>query len=195
MFKVICIGDSLTTGYGICKELTWFNLLKNKFCNVDFINKGVNGNLSTDMLFRFYDDVLLEHPTHCFILCGTNDFFFNHSSKKVLENIIFMCSDCINNNVTPLLLIPILTCEYMAIKSWDSSIDYNSVNTKIEKLKILLKNYCMENNISIIDLNTNYASYKNNKKENLYIDGVHPSSLGHELIYKNIFYNIYQLIN
>lgn len=195
MFKVICIGDSLTTGYGICRELTWFNLLENKFDNTDFINKGINGNRSTDMLFRFYDDVLLENPTHCLILCGTNDFFFNNSSKKVFENIICMCSDCINNNVTPLLLIPILTYEPMAIEEWDSYIDYKSVNIKIEELKTLLKIYCIENNITIIDLNTNYTYYKNHKEEDLYIDGIHPSSLGHKLIYKNIFYNIYQLLN
>lgn len=195
MFKVICIGDSLTTGYGICRELTWFNLLEKKFDNTDFINKGINGNRSTDMLFRFYDDVLLENPTHCLILCGTNDFFFNNSSKKVFENIIFMCSECINNNVTPILLIPILTYETMAIEAWDSYIDYKSVNVKIEELKTLLKTYCIENNITIIDLNTNYTYYKNYSEEDLYIDGVHPSSLGHKLIYKNIFYNIYQLLN
>lgn len=195
MFKVICIGDSLTTGYGISKEFTWFNLIKNKFNNTTFINKGLNGNLSTDILFRFYDDVLLENPSHCLILCGTNDFFFNHSSKEVFENITLMCLDCINNNITPLLLIPILTYEPVAIKLWDSSINYKSVNIKIEKLKVLLKNYCIKNNISIIDLNDNYVPYESHTKLDLYVDGVHPSILGHKFIYKTVFYNIYQLFN
>ena len=56
--KIICIGDSLTEGYGVGRPENWVTLLNERSEN-DIINKGISGDTTGGMLARFQKDVKL----------------------------------------------------------------------------------------------------------------------------------------
>lgn len=55
MIDFIFLGDSLTFGYGVKPKDNWVHKLS-EYLKLNILNKGVNGNTTTDMLFRFYEE-------------------------------------------------------------------------------------------------------------------------------------------
>ena len=129
--NIICIGDSLTFGYGVGQENSWVSLLndeKNKF-----INKGVNGDTSTGILSRIYEILKSSDSKICLIMCGSNDIIMNKSISSIIDNISLMTDDCNSLNIKPIILSPPKIYGDLAIKRWDSSIDYEKCNSKLHK--------------------------------------------------------------
>lgn len=44
--KIVCLGDSTTYGYMVNRNQVWTSILNTKFnnSNIQFINKGINGD-------------------------------------------------------------------------------------------------------------------------------------------------------
>ncbi len=68
--KYVFLGDSLIFGYGVKPKDNWVNKLKVNY-NLNINNKGINGSTSTDMLFRFQNDVVEASPNILFLMAGT----------------------------------------------------------------------------------------------------------------------------
>ncbi|GKU23186.1 GDSL-type esterase/lipase family protein [Clostridium folliculivorans] len=176
--KIVCIGDSLTYGYGVSPSKGWVNLLRAS-TKYDIVNKGVNGDTTVGILSRFSRDCIDLKPNIAVIMAGTNDLLTGRSIDNIVDNIIYMVNDCVNSNVKPVVLIPPLTLPRLAEVSWYSSIDYNYVNDMINIMEGLF-----ENNIKdtlIISLNKLIPLY-----EEYYIDGIHLTALGNEIIFNKL---------
>ena len=52
MIDFIFLGDSLTFGYGVKPKDNWVHKLS-EYLKLNILNKGVNGNPTTDMLCRY----------------------------------------------------------------------------------------------------------------------------------------------
>lgn len=85
--KIVCIGDSLTEGYGLDKNMAWPALLQNRL-NITVVNSGISGDTTSGMLARFYPDVIQHRPTHVIISINrpANCFFNTHIKR--FENIM-----------------------------------------------------------------------------------------------------------
>ncbi|MDD3682119.1 MAG: GDSL-type esterase/lipase family protein, partial [Mesotoga sp.] len=80
MNTVVCIGDSITYGR---VGASYFEMLKSKFGGkFKFINSGINGNLSYDVLKRI-DKVTNMKPDIAILLVGTNDVWATYSEKTM----------------------------------------------------------------------------------------------------------------
>ncbi|GAA0747112.1 GDSL-type esterase/lipase family protein [Clostridium oceanicum] len=184
--KFICIGDSLTTGFGINKEFSWFELLKSS-SNFELINKGVNGDTTTGILSRYYKDVIINSPCYLFIMAGTNDFLLNRSLNSVEENLSLIIKEALENNIIPFIGIPPFIDESLAIKQWDSNINYSIVNNKLKSYRSYIITLCKKLNLKYIDL---YSLFNDiNKKHtgnSLYLDGIHPNKYTHKGIFEKI---------
>ena len=75
---IIFFGDSLTYGYGVQKEKSWVYLIGN-ILNLNYLNKGQNGDTTPSMLSRYYSSVLKYNPSKIFIMGGTNDLLCGRS--------------------------------------------------------------------------------------------------------------------
>lgn len=182
--KIACLGDSITKGYGVSYSECWVSLL-NFSDKYELINKGINGDTTSSMLERVWRDVFKINSQYCIILAGTNDFLMGRDAEAVFDNIALLAKDCISNKITPMVCSPIPTQPLLAEKYWDSSIDYKLVNEKINNLAEKLKSFLIENNFSFIDLHSSFNASKL-KIDMLYIDGLHPSALGHRLIAQHV---------
>lgn len=175
--NIVCIGDSLTFGYGIRKIDSWCSLLDN-IPSFNVINKGINGDSSVGILSRFYEDVLTLTPSLCIIMCGSNDILANRSVRSILDNVHLMVEDCKTQGIIPLIMSPPKIYSTLATKLWSNNINYDIINSNLEILSNELSSYCTFQNIKFIDI-YNLLPYK----KIYFTDGLHISEEGNRYIY------------
>lgn len=187
-FDIIFLGDSLTSGYGVSKENSWvFKLTQYLSCKS--INKGCNGDTTPSMLTRYYNDVIANSPSIIFIMCGTNDLLLGRSVTSIISNIEVMIKDAININSKIIIGIPPAIIGSLANKLFSPSPFYNYAEKEIIKLKDSLIDLCKKYNLYYINFYDITLD-----KEDIYLDGLHLNSLGHDLMYNSAlktFNNIY----
>ena len=95
--KVIFFGNSITQSWSDYTD--FFN--KN-----GYINKGISGQTTDQMLLRFKEDVVNENPYCVVILAGINDLAQNNgpiSLEDIFENIKSMIKIANDNNIKVIL--------------------------------------------------------------------------------------------
>lgn len=173
--NILCIGDSLTFGYGVGPENSWVNLIQGpKFST---LNKGINGDTSTGILSRIYSTLTNCNPHLCIIMCGSNDLLMGKSLKSIIENIELMIKDCETLSITPMIMSPPKIYKELALECWDSSLDYDKINLDLMIFSKELKNYTLKNNLKFIDITNSLPLQDSN-----YSDGLHLSIKGNEIV-------------
>lgn len=81
--RVVFFGDSITDNWGRMKNAGEF------FPGKPYVNRGISGQTTPQMLIRFQQDVVDLHPAAVVILAGTNDLAQNTGPES---------SDTIHNN-------------------------------------------------------------------------------------------------
>ena len=107
--KMLCLGDSLTYGYGLRRRETWPYLLQEKLksegMEIQIINKGISGDTTSGMLFRF-QSALEENPDLLFLMGGSNDICMAGSIAMAKNNFTAMISRCLAEERRLILGIP-----------------------------------------------------------------------------------------
>ncbi|BBB92739.1 MAG TPA: GDSL-type esterase/lipase family protein [Methylomusa anaerophila] len=165
-FKVVAIGDSITYGFPYTPHFSWVNLAGEKL-GIPMINKGVNGDTTSNMLKRFKLDVLKYYPSHVVITGGTNDAFALADAASVISNIHRMAEFANENNITPIVGLPI-PCSY------------NRNDQIVALYREELRQYFFDYGISLLDFSAVfYDSINNSLRVNLFTDGIHPNQDGY----------------
>ncbi|AJA48039.1 esterase [Clostridium pasteurianum DSM 525 = ATCC 6013] len=187
MKKIVCIGDSLTYGYGVKKSERWSSILENEIYS-EVLNKGICGDTSTGVLSRIYRDVILNKASEAIIMIGTNDFIWGVAQEQVRANIATVLFHMLNYNINSIIAIPTPVYSSLAEKKWKSVANYggNSINDNLKKLGVWIKEFSKDYTIRNIDFNSMF--YKENEEVNpiYYIDGLHLNSIGHKKIAKEL---------
>lgn len=182
--KFVCIGDSLTFGYGVSKKNSWIELTRSEL-NLDLINKGVNGDTTAGMLSRSYKDVIENSPDYVIIMGGCNDFMCDRSLDLVTSNLSELAEESLKHNIVPIIGIEPLLSALIARERWSRNLNYENINSTQSSYRNWIITFCNENNINYIDFQKCFElSLKNKFPEELYIDGVHPTPFGHKLMAK-----------
>lgn len=79
--RVVFLGDSITDGWR----------LNEYFPGRDFVNRGIGGQITGQMLGRFYADAVALKPAAVVILAGTNDIARGVSAEAIQNNLTMMC--------------------------------------------------------------------------------------------------------
>lgn len=78
--SVVFVGDSLTGGWKL-------DQMKASFPGMKIANRGIGGDVSRGLLFRFREDVLDLKPKAIVLLIGTNDLSSHAAPAGIVENI------------------------------------------------------------------------------------------------------------
>lgn len=175
----IFIGDSLTFGYGVSKNENWVYKL-NHSLNSNLINKGVNGNTTTDMLFRFSKDVSINKPKLIFIMGGTNDLLSNRSITSIIKNIEIMIKESISINAEVILGIPPTIIGSDAYKLFSPASTYSYCESELPKLRLKLIGLSKMYNLKYLDF---YSLTLDNISNNIFTDGIHLNVKGQNLLF------------
>lgn len=180
--KFVCIGDSLTYGYGVPKGKCWVDIIR-KELKIEVINKGSNGDRIADMLSRSFIDVVENRPNVVTIMGGTNDFLMGYNLDRVKKGVELLVNEAREFYIIPIIGIQIPVDENLAVKRWSSDVDYSAVNKNIEQYRKWVIDYCNQNDILYVDF---YKTFNETTQfmcaEKLYIDGLHPTEYGHQIM-------------
>lgn len=181
--KIVCIGDSLTYGYGVYSNENWVELLRLKF-NIEIINKGVNGDTTAGIISRSSRDIIELAPSHMILMAGTNDILLNYPVNNVIDNAKFLLNEAEENSIIPIIALQPTVVPELAKIYWDQYIDYDAVNEHLKQYIDSIKTFASKNNIGIINFYDSFLGIEGMK--DLYRDGIHPNAQGHELMFKTI---------
>ena len=169
--KIVFMGNSITQMWS---DNSFF--LKS---NPSFINKGISGQTTPQMLMRFDDDVIKENANTVIILAGINDIAQNTGPiqiKDIADNIFRMAEMAQKNNIN------VFICSVLPANRilWNKSI---KPTYKVIKLNMLLKEFCKNKNIEYVDYYSEMVDWSGGLKSPLYTskwDLVHPNKKGYE---------------
>lgn len=104
--QVVAIGDSITYGYPYTPRESWVQLASQRL-GIPIVNRGEPGEITAEMLARFYQDVVSLGPSHVIIMGGTNDALHNTPLSSFKNNLDQMTKKAKEAEVIPIIGIPI----------------------------------------------------------------------------------------
>jgi lysophospholipase L1-like esterase len=170
--RVVFLGDSITDGWP----------LEEYFADKPYLNRGIGGQTTPQMLIRFRQDVISLQPKAVVILAGTNDIAGNTGPMSLAEieaNYASMAElACAHNirvifsSVTPVNNYTPDAADFFPLRPPE----------KIVALNDWLKKYCVENGLVYLDYFSAMVDAKGLLKRELSSDGLHPNAAGYKLM-------------
>jgi lysophospholipase L1-like esterase len=168
--RVVFMGNSITQGWG--------EVDPDFFVNKPYINRGISGQTTPQMLVRFRPDVVQLKPKVVVILAGTNDIAGNtgpSTLEMIEDNIASMVEIAKANNIKVVLCSVLPAYDY----PWKPGLEPAQ---KIGALNKWIKDYAEKNEIIYVDYFTPMADERNGIKKEYSEDGVHPNLTGYEVM-------------
>ncbi len=104
--KIVCLGDSITTGYPFAPEMSWVKTCSDNLA-MELINRGVNGDATWQMYRRFVPDVVRLNPAYVMSMGGTNEAWMESDSEAIQVNIEAMVKEALDEGICPVLGLPV----------------------------------------------------------------------------------------
>jgi lysophospholipase L1-like esterase len=168
--RVVFYGDSITDAWG--RSVGEF------FPGKPYLNRGISGQTTPQMLVRFEQDVVRLHPAAVVVLAGTNDIAGNTgpSTPAMIEDNFRAITAIARQNGIQVVLASI-TPAYRY--PWKPEIE--PVAT-IRELNAWLREFCTDQHMVYLDYYTAMADEKGAMKPGLAVDGVHPTAAGYAIM-------------
>ncbi len=177
--KIVCLGDSLTYGYGVRRGDVWTSIASGQSGD-EYINKGVNGDTTGGMLSRFNEDVLKEKPKAVVLMGGANDFIVGEPTSRVKANISSMAYQSLARGILPVIGIEVDILVEMVRDEWLRFTDFNLVREKILDYRQWVKLYSEIFGIAYIDLYGHFKEKYSDGGRKMYSDGLHLNACGNK---------------
>jgi len=170
--RIVFMGNSITEA--------WKNYSPDLFEEKSYVNRGIGGQTTPQMLGRFKSDVLDLKPSLLIILAGTNDIAGNTGPITIKET-----SDNIKSMVTQAKEagIEVILSSVLPVYDYPWSPDLDPAD-KIIELNEVLKNYAVENKIMYLDYFSSMVDDRKGLKSEYSDDGVHPNEEGYKIMTK-----------
>ena len=168
--RVVFMGNSITEFWST--NSTFF--LNNK----QYINRGISGQTTPQMLLRFRQDVINLKPQLVVILAGINDIAENtgpSTIEMILNNIISMVELAKNNGIEVMLSSVLPAAEF----PWSPTIKPAQIVIELNKQ---IKLYAEQNTIIYIDYFSAMKNELNGMRKDLANDGIHPNKKGYAIM-------------
>jgi len=168
--RVVFMGNSITEG--------WINILPDYFSENGYIDRGISGQTTPQMLVRFRADVINLKPAVVTILAGTNDIAGNTgpSTLEMIADNIFSMAELANSNG-----IKVILCSVLPVYDYPWKPGINPAE-KIVKLNEMIKKYADSHEIIYLDYYSSMVDSRNGMKAEYSEDGVHPNKAGYEVM-------------
>lgn len=168
--RVVFMGNSITIG--------WSHKMPEFFKNKSYINRGISGQTTPQMLIRFRADVVNLRPAVVVILAGTNDISGNmgpSTIKMIADNIFSMAEIAKSNNIKVILSSVLPVYDY----PWKKGL---KPAQKIISLNKLLQDYATRNGHIYLDYFKSMTNDQNGLLDKYTYDGVHPNVEGYKVM-------------
>jgi lysophospholipase L1-like esterase len=168
--RVVFMGNSITEG--------WSRLDPDFFSGKPYVNRGISGQTTPQMLIRFRPDAINLKPSVIVILAGINDIAGNTgpSTLEMIEDNIASMVDLAKSNGIPVVLSSVLPAFDFP---WRPGMQPAE---KVIQLNAWIKNWAKKTGCVYLDYFTPMADSRNGLKPELTSDGVHPNLAGYKVM-------------
>lgn len=169
--RVVFMGDSITDGWGHGPDQF--------FPGKPYINRGISGQTTPQMLLRFRPDVLALKPKAVVILAGTNDIAGNtgpESLEDIEGNLASMAQLAQANGIRVVLSSVTPVCDYITPQTGRRPPE------KILALNDWIRAYCARNGFTYLDYYPALLDENKMLKKELTRDGLHPNTAGYAIM-------------
>ena len=168
--RAVFLGDSIFNGWHLNQ---WFP-------GKPYLNRGIGGQSTAEMLLRFEQDVVHLRPRIVVILAGINDlagWFGPVSLEQTEDNYDAMAS------IAQSYHIAVVFGSVMPINSNHSpEVPRLHPASEIVALDVWLRSYCLEHHIPYVDYYAAMADGTGAMREELTLDGLHPNAAGYAVM-------------
>lgn len=169
--RVVFMGNSITQG--------WINQVPEFFAEEkQYINRGISGQTTPQMLLRFRQDVIDLWPKVVVILAGVNDIAGNTgpSSLEMIEDNLHSMTELAHAHGIQVVLCSVLPAYDFP---WRKGLE---PAPKIVELNKRIKEYASKKGVVYCDFFSAMADDRNGLPEELSGDGVHPNKEGYAVM-------------
>ncbi|MBZ5619145.1 MAG: SGNH/GDSL hydrolase family protein [Acidobacteriia bacterium] len=180
--RVVFMGDSITDNWGRGN-----GQYGKFFPGKPYINRGISGQVTPQMLLRFYPDVIALKPRVVVILAGTNDIGGNIGpmTLEATEGYLMAMSDLARaNNIKVVMASLTPVCDYHVGQGRGPQIPQTQSRPpeKINALNQWIKDYAARNHLVYLDYFSATVDDKGFFKAEITNDGLHPNAAGYEIM-------------
>jgi lysophospholipase L1-like esterase len=166
--RVVFMGDSITQGWDLGAS----------FPGKPYINRGISGQTTPQMLVRFRQDVIALKPKVVVILAGTNDVAGNTGPmtlEQTEDNLASMADLATANHIRVVLCSVLPAVDF----GWHPG---QEPAPKIVALNAWIKAYAAGKGYVYVDYHTAMKDERNGLPPTLSHDGVHPLPAGYAMM-------------
>jgi lysophospholipase L1-like esterase len=170
--RIVFLGDSITDGWR----------LNEYFPNRDFVNRGIGGQITGEMLGRMKADVIDLKPAAMLVLAGTNDIA-RGVPVAAIENNLTMIAD-----LAELYKIKPMFASVLPISDYHKDVNPRYEMTKVRppstivELNRWLEAFCKQRHYPYIDYFSKMVDPSGYMRADLADDGLHPNSAGYRVM-------------
>ena len=172
--RVVFMGNSITE--------MWKDAHPEFFAENPYVNRGIGGQTTPQMVLRFRQDVIDLDPKVVVILAGTNDIAGNTGPmtlEQIHDNILSMVQLAKANGIKPIVCSVLPAYDY----PWRPGLE---PNLKIPKLNKMLQEMTEAQEVMYLDYFSEMADDRNGLPTELTTDEVHVTKAGYKIMEKMV---------
>ena len=177
--RVVFMGDSITDGWGRQDPSQFFP-------GKPYINRGISGQTTPQMLVRFRPDVIALNPRAVVILAGTNDIAGNTgpSTATMIQNNLSSMVELARSHGIRVVLASLLPVSDYGHNREGKPINQTTRRppSQILELNAWIKKYVAATGITYLDYFSAMVDDKGMLKQELSDDGLHPNARGYAVM-------------
>jgi len=176
--RVVFMGDSITDGWD-SPSMGGF------FPGKPYINRGISGQTTPQMLIRFRPDVIDLKPKVVVILAGTNDLAGNTgpSTLEAIEGNLTSMAELARANGIRVVLSSVMPVSDYEVRNGQPIVQtVRRPPDKIITLNNWIKDYAAKNKLIYLDYFSAMVDAKGFLKDELSNDGLHPNADGYKVM-------------
>ena len=168
--RVVFMGNSITEN--------WQQYFATMFPGKPYVNRGISGQTTPQMLVRFRQDVVALEPAAVVILAGTNDIAGNTgpSTLEMIEGNIASMAELAKANGIAVVLTSVLPVRDYP---WKRGLD---PAPRIIALNSWIRDYAAKHGAIYVDVHRAMADTQGGMRSGLSSDGVHPNETGYRIM-------------
>ena len=181
--RIVFMGNSITED--------WKSLSPNFFLDNNYVNRGIGGETSSQMLLRFRSDVINLKPSAVVILAGINDIAENQgpiSIPDIARNIFFMSQLASENNIKVILCSVLPAYDF----PWRPGLNPKD---KVISLNDLIQKHAQEKSFEYVDYFSSMVDERKGLIKEYGNDEVHPNLEGYRVMESIIQKSINKVLN
>jgi lysophospholipase L1-like esterase len=169
--RVVFMGNSITE--------SWTPYFARMFPGKPYVNRGIGGQTTPQMLVRFHQDVIALKPKVVVILAGTNDIAGNTgpSTLEMIENNLKSMAELAKANGIRVVLASVLP---VYTYSWRP--DVVQPAQTIVALNQWMRDYARNHGEVYLDYHSSMVDERLGLRSDLTPDGVHPNEAGYRIM-------------